>query len=130
MFTSLLSRTLHFSYAHSIMTHGVIYYVHMKELGQCFCFLCFVGFIIKCIYDTVIWCLYYICIMTSSISYRFDFDLVWIDRMNEWMEGRTDRQTNERGKQGIMIWFLAEARDFFYFKLPIPDQGPSQPLFQ
>ena len=50
--TSLLSREdlriLYFSCVHSIMTYGVIYYVHMRELGLCFYFLCFVGFIIRC----------------------------------------------------------------------------------
>jgi hypothetical protein len=47
--------------------------------------LCFVGLIIKCIYDiSVIW-LQYIYFMTSSISYRL-VDLIWINRMhNEWM---------------------------------------------
>jgi len=55
------------------MTDGLIHYVHIRELGICccFCFLYFVGFIIKCIYDAIILCLFYICIKTSSISYRF-----------------------------------------------------------
>jgi len=57
----------------SLVTHGVIYYVHTKELGLCFCFLCFVGFIIKCIYDTLILCLHLHCIRTSSIAYWFGF---------------------------------------------------------
>ena len=30
------------------MTYGVIYYVHMREMGLCFYLLCFVGFTIRC----------------------------------------------------------------------------------
>jgi hypothetical protein len=75
--------SLHHTYL--IMIHGIIYYIHMKELRLCFCFLCFVGFIVKCVYDTIILCRYYICIMTRSISYRFSFDIC-INRMhNIWM---------------------------------------------
>ena len=51
------------------MTDGLIHYVHIKEWG--IYFLYFVGLIIKCTYDTIILCLFYICIKTSSISYRF-----------------------------------------------------------
>jgi len=69
--TSLFSgedlRILYFSCVHSIVTYGVICYVHMREMGLCF--------------DIIILCLYYICIMTSSISYRL-VDLVWIDRIH------------------------------------------------
>ena len=50
--TSLLSREnsrmLNYSYMPSVMTDGIIYYIHMGELGMmCFWFLCFVGFIIN-----------------------------------------------------------------------------------
>ena len=38
----------YFSCVHSIRTYGLIYYVHMRELGQYFYFLCFVGLTIRC----------------------------------------------------------------------------------
>jgi hypothetical protein len=42
------SRMLNYSYVCSVMTDGIIYYIHMRELGMlCFWFLCFVGFIIN-----------------------------------------------------------------------------------
>jgi len=33
---------------HSVMTYGIIYYVHMRELRLYFYFMCFVGFAIRC----------------------------------------------------------------------------------
>jgi len=55
------------------MTHDIIHYVHIRELVIycCFYFLYFAGFITKCIYDTIILCLFYNCIKTVSISYMF-----------------------------------------------------------
>jgi len=66
-------------YVYSVTTHGLIYYVYAKELGLCFRFLCFVGFIIKCIYDTLILCLHYIASWQAQYPVGSVFDLVWID---------------------------------------------------
>jgi hypothetical protein len=73
-------------YVQSIMTHGVIYNLYTKKLGLNFCFLCFVGFIIKCIYDTLILCLHYIASWQALYPVGSVSDLVWIDIMhNKWM---------------------------------------------
>jgi hypothetical protein len=66
-------------YMYSVTTHGLIYYVYAKELGLCFCFLCFVGFIIKCIYDTLILHLHYIASWQAQYPVGSVFDLVWTD---------------------------------------------------
>ena len=51
--------------------------------GTVHLFLVFVGFTIRCtlLYNYFMYSIYYISIMTNSISYRL-VDLVWIDRMH------------------------------------------------
>jgi hypothetical protein len=78
-----------FFFFYSIMTYGVIHYVQIRKLGIwcCFYFLYFVGFVTKCIYDTIILFLFHICTKTSCMCYRFWMTLYRSTEciMNEWM---------------------------------------------
>jgi hypothetical protein len=71
---------------HSVMTDGIIYYRHMRELRiLCFWFLSFVGFIIN-VYRIQLLYVYIIFALWQALYPISHTDLVWINRMhNKWM---------------------------------------------